>query len=433
MNRRHKQLAAQIVPVLREVFAEQRTCDKPAMTFQFGDRGWSLTPEESRSFHDAVLALATAFPRIHQKTCERELERFCCERIPQHGAVFEDGIPDFLLHLDELSGIKNIVYVEVSGLRLEMDDVPVGPVRLISSEHPDVDAHRLKIKDINGNFPTPFDKGLTLARVEVRGEPQFAKDVARTQAQTALDCLQVFSIQENHAAFEDSFGFVLACSEPMPLVSCRRWMFSSLKPTWSSDKACGSVIATDSPQRNLPLNPGTLSKLNDRGLSHVNELLTAPIHSPFDEGLLASLKWIASAIRERDFTRKYLSFHIALEALFARDDSTVRQSSDYARPATSVDDGVAFLLGKTLDARLRIAERIRELSRTRNMIVHRGYSSVERNDLLSLAGYSWNCCTEALKMRRQFRKENSFREWCLHQKYGAPQRDKENANNAMNR
>lgn len=431
MNRKNKQVAAQIIPVLREVFGEQRSSDSPGMAFQFGDRGWSLTPEESQSFHGAVLTLATAFPRIHRKTCEHELERFCCEQIPKHGAAFEDAIPEFLGHLSSLGNIENVVYVEISGLRLEVAEVSVGSVRLISSEHPDVDEHRLMIKDINGNYPAPIDPNLPLARVEVCGESQFAKEIATAQAQTALDCLQVLSIQENRAAFGDNFGFVLACSGPMPLICCRRWMFSSLQPTWSYDKSCGPVIATDNPQLNLPINTGTLSKLNARGLVHASELLADPSPSPFDEGLLAALKWIASAIRERDFTRKYLSFHIALEALFARDDSAIRNSSGFASPATPVDDGVAFLLGKTVDSRIRIAQRIRELSRTRNMIVHRGYSSVERNDLLTLAGYSWNCCMQALKMRGQFRDENSFREWCLRQKYGTPQRDMENADKVI--
>jgi hypothetical protein len=140
---------------------------------------------------------------------------------------------------------------------------------------------------------------------------------------------------------------------------------------------------------------------------------------------------LASAIRERDFTRKYLSFYIALEALFARDDSRTRKSSGYSCPATPVDDGVAFLLGRTVDARVRIASRIRELSRTRNMIVHRGYTSVERNDLLALANFAWNCCSQSLKMRSQFRSENSFGDWCQQQKYGTPQRDKEDANKAI--
>ena len=65
MKRAHKTVADHIIPILRDVFAEQRPCDKPGKAFQFGDRGWTLTPDESRSFHEAVLALSAAFQKVH--------------------------------------------------------------------------------------------------------------------------------------------------------------------------------------------------------------------------------------------------------------------------------------------------------------------------------------------------------------------------------
>jgi len=417
MSRHHNEVAARIIPMIREVFAEQRPCDKPGMTFLIGEKGWSLSPEEAKLFHDAVLVLATGFPRVHRKTCSRELERFCCENIPRHGAAFEVAVPTLLSRLDELGCINNTVYIEISGIRLELPEVDVGPVKIIPSTHRDIDEHRLTIKDINGNYPPPVDANVLLAMAKVTGEPQFAKEVALDQAQTALDCLQVLSIQENHAAFENSFGFVLVCSEPMPLICCRRWVYSDIGPTWSFDKACGPTIATKDPRLNLPLNQAVLTKLLERGLSFANDLLRESSPSPFDEGVLAAIRWIAIAIRERDFTRKYLAFHIAIEALFTRDNSAARNSTDYLSPSVPVDEGIAYLLGKNTEARIHIAERSRELSRTRNMIVHRGYTSIERRDLLTMAYYSWNCCIQCLKMRSRFREENSFRQWCLRKKF----------------
>lgn len=418
VSRRHDEIASRIIPMLREVFTEQRPCDKPSMIFQYGERGWSLSPEEAKVFHDAVRVLAAAFPKVHRKTCSAELERFCCDNIPTHGAAFETAVPNLLRRLSELGSINNTVYIEISGLRMELPEFDVGPVKIIPNSHHDIDDHRLRIKDINGNYPAQVDQGVLLGRVEVTGEPQFAKAVAQDEVQTALDCLQVLSIQENHAAFDDNFGFVLSCSEPMPLLCCRRWMYSDRQPTWSFDKACGPTIPTFNPQLNLPVNEQMLTRLRDRGLNFAHDLLLESDRSPFDEGVLASLRWIASAIRERDFTRKYLAFHIALEALFTRDASSARTSQDYMAPSVPVNEGVAFLLGKDTEARIRVSERCRELSRTRNMIVHRGYSSVERSDLLTLAHYSWNCAVQGLKMRARFRDENSFRQWCLCMKFG---------------
>jgi len=205
-------------------------------------------------------------------------------------------------------------------------------------------------------------------------------------------------------------------------------MYSSEQPTWHHDKACGPTIATNNPQHNLSLNQGMLKRLKERGLDAARDLLRAQKLSSFDEGVMAGLRWIAHAIRERDFTQKYLSFYIALEALFARDTTDGRKSYGYIAPAASVDDGVAFLLGTTPEARIRLAARTRELARTRNMIVHRGYTSVERSDLLTIADYSWNCCVQGLKMRTLFQEENSFREWFLRKKYETLQDDSTDAN-----
>jgi hypothetical protein len=79
---------------------------------------------------------------------------------------------------------------------------------------------------------------------------------------------------------------------------------------------------------------------------------------------------------------------------------------------------VAFLLGRKVAARKRLKDRIVELARTRNRIVHRGFMEIDRTDLVHLATYAWNCCYEALSRRDQFQTENSFSEWLLDLKYG---------------
>ncbi len=420
MSNRCNKLAAQIIPIVRKIFAGKSSSDAPGMKFQFGERGWSLSPEETRLFHNAVRVLADGFPKVHQKTCMRELQRFCCEKIEVNGTAFELAVPGFLGRLEELCHIRNIVYVEISGIRLELPEFEIGPVRIVPSSHRDIDAHRLEIKDANGSSPDPIADGVLLARVEVAGEPNYAGEVGREQAQIALDCLQTMTIQENRAAFDGSFGFVLSCCEPMPLISCRHWMYSDREPTWTSNSACGPYVATTDPRLNLPLNERTIARIQERGFAFVCDLLGEPKPSPFDEGALGAIRWIAAAIRERDLTRKYLAFYIALEALFSRDDWATRKSTGYNSPAVPVDEGIAFLLGSETEERIRIVKRVRELSQTRNMIVHRGYTVVERGDLLSLAGYSWNCCINAIKMRSRFREESSFRQWFLRNRFGIP-------------
>lgn len=417
MSNRFNKLAAVAIPILREIFAEPRKFETPGLKFTYGEREWSLSPEEAQQFHHVVKVISATFPLVHQKTCACELQRFCCEHIPSHGAPFESSFESLLNKLHKLSTISNIAYVQLSGIRLEVPECEVGNVRIIPGTYPEVDNLRLTIKDINGKHPAPVDPAIVLARVEVTGEPEHALESARDCAQVALDCLQFISIRENHAAFSDSLGFILACSSPVPLVDERKWLYSNDGPTWQSSQGLSEIVATINPQLNLPLNAKMLEVLNERGLSHIHNLLRDPTPSSFDEGVLAAISWIAYSIRERSLTRKYLGFHIALEALFTRDSSTARSSSDYQAPSVAVDEGVAYLLGKDTQTRIKIAERMRELCRTRNMIVHRGYTAVERADLLTLAHFSWNCCQQGLKMRDKFKEDNSFRIWCQNKKF----------------
>lgn len=418
MATKHNQIAAQIIPLLRQVFSGQSQGDT-VLSLRHGEQGWSLCQAEARLLDQAVATLDEAFPMVHLTTCRRELQRFCCERIQQPDAAFEKHLPELLTRLDKLSGVDNVVFLEVAGIRLELDEWVLGPVRFVHSEHSEIDRLRLSIQDIHGKSPPPIDPDLVLARMEIKGEPEYAKHEAVSRLQLALDCLQALTLPENPAGLHGGYGFTLAYAETLPDISCRHWMYSSLEPTWTSGTACAPEFPRNHPEVKCRINAATLEQLEQRGLSVVGVLLAASNPQAFDVSLLLALQWLGHAIRESDCTRKFLACYISLESLFTRDDSSMRDSPGYNAPAMPVSDGVAFLLGKpTVEARMRIAERVRELSRTRNRVVHRGYTNVEKQDLLQLARYAFECCVMALKKRDQLQGEQAFTNWLQAQKYG---------------
>lgn len=367
MATKHNQLASQIIPLLRQVFSGQSQGDT-VMSFSHGERGWTLNRDEALLFEQAVGILASACPKVHLTTCRRELQRFCCERIQQRDAAFEQHLSDLFTRLDALAGVDNVIYLEVAGIQLEYDEWSLGPVRFIHSEYPEIDRLRLSIQDINGEFPPPVDSGLVLARMEIKGEAEYAKHEAISQVQWALDCLQALTLPENPAGIHGGYGYTLAYAVSLPDISCRNWMYSSIGPSWISGTACAPAFPSNDPKVKCKINATTLEK--------------------------------------------------APEALFTRDDSGMRDSPGHIASVMPVSDGVAFLLGKpTAEARMRIAERVRTLSRTRNLVVHRGYTSIERQDLLQLAHYAFECCVRALKLRDQLKGEQAFSNWLQTQKY----------------
>ena len=138
--------------------------------------------------------------------------------------------------------------------------------------------------------------------------------------------------------------------------------------------------------------------------------------SAFDDSLLTAITWMANGIRERDLARKYLSFFIALEALFIRDNKATRAADGYQNPIVPIGEGVGWLLGGSGDARRQIAEQIEWLGRTRNKIVHRGFTMIDEADLIQLGSYLWNSCWQAATKRASFRVEDSFQDWLRDQK-----------------
>lgn len=417
MATKHNQLAAQIIPLLRQVFSGQSS-GAPVMSFRHGERGWTLNREEAQRFEQAVGALDATFQKVHLTTCRRELQRFCCERIQQPGAVFEQHLAELFSRLDALAGVDNVIYLEVSGIQLEYDEWSLGPVRFIHSEHPEIDRLRLGIQDINGEFPPPVDSGLVLARMEVKGETEYAKHEAVSQVQRALDCLQALTLPENPAGIHGGYGFTLAYAEALPDISCRHWIYSALEPAWASGTACAPGFTSNHPKLKCRINATTLEKLEPRGLSVAGELLAAANPQAFDVSLRLALQWLGHAVRESDCTRKFLACYISLEALFTRNDSGMRDSPGHIAPVMPLCDGVAFLLAEpTVEARMRVASRMRGLARTRNNVVHRGYTSVEKQDLLQLAHYAFECCVRALKLRGQLHGEQAFTNWLQAQKY----------------
>lgn len=417
MATKHNQIASQLIPLLRQVFSGQLQGDT-VLSFTHGEHGWKLCRDEARLFEQAVGTLDAAFPKVHLTTCTRELQRFCCERIQQPDAAFEQHLAELFARLDMLSGVDNVVYLEVAGIQLELEDWSLGPVRFIHSEHPEIDRLRQSIQDINGQSPPPVDPALVLACMEVKGEPEYAMHEAVARVQWALDCLQALTLPENPAGIHGGYGFTLAYAESLPDISCRHWMYSSIGPSWTSGTACAPGFPSNHPKVKCRINATTLEKLEQRGSRVAGELLAASNTQAFDVSLRLALQWLGHAVRESDCTRKFLACYISLEALFTRDDSGMRDSPGHIAPVMPLFDGVAFLLAKsTAEARMRIAARMRELSRTRNRVVHRGYTSVEKQDLLQLALYAFECCVRALKMRNQLHGEQAFTTWLQAQKY----------------
>jgi hypothetical protein len=397
--------------------------EEKAMMFSYADKGGGLllSKTEAAKMQQASELLSAQFPKVSERTCMRELQRFCCSFISEINAGQQlpvaRQIPALLKLLESLGSHQTTVYVEVSGLDLRLPEWTFGPARFMSGNHVDVERDRLGIRTLDGQTPEPLRAEQLVVQMRLEGESQYAQDSAKERVQQVLDVLQFLSLKENPGSWDaDLAHFGLFCCEPIPVVSTNIWAFSSDGPSWHWHKEQPPVLVSG-PMKCV-VSKDTDARFAERGGKELAALLMEQHPSAFDQGLLTAVTWIAHAIRERDPARKFLGFYIALEALFGRDNKKLRECEGFQQPIVPIPEGVAFLLGLTPQARIRLVDRMTRLTRERNRIVHRGFTQIEKGSLLMLAGYAWSSCWQAAIRRHLFQKEDAFRDWLLERKYG---------------
>lgn len=426
-------LASKIAPLLRKCIVEESNPprDEVSMAFAFNDieSGLGLSQEGAKLLHEIVDEhLARAFPKAGPNTCLNLLQRFCAELIKNRYASpeqipFEGEIPILLNRIRTQETSRNTVFVEVCGLNLQTQEWTFGTVNFMRGNHPCVESERMKIRDKSGNYPEPIPESKTVARIEAVGSRDYAVQFAQAKIQETLDVLQFLSIRDNYSAFRESdFGFSLFCANTIPRVAAGYWCLNTLAPSWCSGSLNGPILSSGvDPKIQCQIDKNATAQFARHGGQQLSEMLSTNLRSLFDNALMSAVSWIAHAIRERHLARKYLALYVALEACFVQDTNEARDNRNTRTRILPVEEGVAFVLGRDVQQRRRLAKRVRDLARTRNLIVHRGYTEIERDDLLTLATYAWACCSELALKRDLFRKEGSFKEWLLERKYGAPE------------
>jgi hypothetical protein len=298
------------------------------------------------------------------------------------------------------------VYVQLSGVELVDEEWSFGPVRLLKGSHHDIKFNRMKIRLKNGSYPQPMPKDVVVAEVSVPGEADYAEAQAVIKTQETADFLQFLSLPENLGCWSpDPEPFIFTCGRPIESPEYLLWRFAS-HGEWVERS---SILPSNSfGHSNLSLHEGLRSQYGRRGADELAKLLKEGSPSHFDQSLKTAIRWLAQGIREPDAARKYLSFYIAMESLFTRDNAESRNGEGFQNPIMHVAEAIPLFLGGCSSEKRKINEELKELSRTRNRIVHRGFYEIDYQDLTLLARYAWDACVEAVQRRPLYRCENAF-------------------------
>jgi hypothetical protein len=417
-----KQAINAITGILKDVFSpgnsEKVSKEKYAYTFQNETSGWKLTTADKLRLDDAARVLHKEYPQVHEKTCRKYIEGFCCDQFPENYDDFHTKLPDLLEKLRLANQNNSDVFVLVAGMHLGMERFKLGPVDFIHSNSPEINELREKVPDINGDYADPLPEKCVVGRYRVDGDSEYSREIAIEQLQLALDILQFASAPVNSGTLKQhilSFGLYLG--ENKEPASLKTWTYQKKKPSWYAYRGSAKRPNNHFEKFGLQLTESCIEELQEYRLSELEQIFASQDQSYFEENILSAIRWFSKAVRDVQSENKYLDLFIALEGLFSND---VRNPENMRKAAFTHREGVAFMLGKTTDERILLHDRMAELAITRNKIVHSGYSTIDQAELLSLSNYVFLCCLKALELKDQFKEKGSFSKWAKRCKFGEP-------------
>lgn len=424
MNKR--QLVNALVPIIHAALSgdpELAAAERASYFFFKDTGGLTLSQAEATKLREASALISRFFPNVGNRTCDQELKRFCCQFLPEikkgvQPISISMALPELLDRLQSFSEDSTTVYVEVCGLDLRLPEWTFGPARFMKGDHLEIEADHSQIVTLDGRKPDSLKANQLVAQIKVQGEAEYAADTVVNRVIEVLDVIQFLSLPENPYSWESNglcFGFY--CCEPIPPISSSVWSLTSRGPTWLSTKGVPPVVVTI-PNLRFVVNDKTDSIFAERAGGQLSSLLVEQAPSAFDQNLLTAISWVANAIRERNLARKYLSFYVAAEALVGRDKLEWKANDGFQKPILPIHEGVAFILGRSVDDRRGLSSQMIDLAKTRNKIVHRGYTEIDETDLRLLGHGIWSCCWQTASKREQFRHDDSFRDWLLNRKFG---------------
>jgi len=189
----------------------------------------------------------------------------------------------------------------------------------------------------------------------VVSDPDKAKEIADTQIDRVLDVLHFAAAAVTPSGTAIGFGRLSEMASgprKTPVIA-------------TDDSRCMIVLAPIRPSQPLVLDPPRVQRMAEAGMMAVGSILAKPetAWSEFERTLLRALHWFGNAQMQTEPKNAVLSLAICLETAFT--------SSDKSQPVMNdIADGVAFVMGKTLEERKALIARVKGFYGIRSAITH---------------------------------------------------------------
>lgn len=233
--------------------------------------------------------------------------------------------------------------------------------------------------------------GGCVVAVEVDAEPIRAFEIAKQEANRALDLLRLVS-STLHPILED---IRIGLKGDHPRTQRTGFIFSDGSFQSESD-SIGSVVPFE-------LNEKTIEHMEKIGASRISEALQKPQTNNLEETLIQSIHWFSSAKMQDENENKLLCLIISLESLFKAESGN--------SIGGTVAESVALITAETLESRKEIIKIVRDGYSKRSGVAHGGKKTISDGDIATLTIVAITTIFETIKKLNNFSSQKELMSW----------------------
>jgi len=328
----------------------------------------------------------------------------------------EKFFDDFFLNLQTYS-TRHKILVPILGITMDRDVYEIGNVvlRKMTKEKTDELFSSFE-KIVLSSNDTPEKKAAQIDRIrnitkerisnhtcsefEAIAEPLRAKERAIEETRRVLD-LFYYAIPSLYTKnVRVHIGLV------GDIFRSERWI-----PVLSSDQKRFTLTEDIvGPLGTFEISQHHLDHMENIGVIKISSLLkkTYPLNS-YEESLLRAIHWYAISQKQNELENQLLNLITALETLLTPKDNSPIQKS--------IAEGVAFLMGRSVENRIKLNKRIKEFYGLRCALSHGGKKNILEADLDELQLIVGNLIMVMINKLEDFKSQEDLLNWIEKEKF----------------
>jgi Apea-like HEPN len=311
---------------------------------------------------------------------------------------------------------EQVVYIPLSGITFDVDEIPIGRIVLSKITDTHFDSLLKQVEDILDNIKNSLEtremlkqhtslqlqalKGKICAKFRVIAEPTRARELAEQETRRVFDVLNYGLPSLYSKDLHVTIGFageVNTNTLTIPILSSDG---ESYNP---QSRVTGSLCHFELIEPNIKI-------LQEIGVFTLATILAKPDNqiTHFEQVLLRAVHWYATSETQDELENRLLNLIICLETFL-----TPKENNPIT---TAVAEGVALILGKTLDIRKIIKKKVKDWYGMRSGVAHGGNKSVLETDCDELSDVARSVIYEMIKQKDKFKTQKDLLDWIEDQK-----------------